>query len=97
MSNMPASIPLPLEKVIEQATAVNIEANTRHLLTEPNMVWIVGPVPGDVYAWEYDNPNFIPFFLQEMAPGDLIFGSSPEMLAHSQSFVFISATPLYSI
>ena len=99
MSNMPASVPLALEKVIEKATVIHVQANTRHLLTEPNMVWVVGAVPGDIYAWEYENPNFIPFFLQEMAPGDLIFGSSLEMLTHCESFVFISARPsiLYKI
>lgn len=99
MFNTQVSVPSDLEKVIEKATAVNIEANTRHLLTEPNMVWIVGDVPGDVYAWEYENPEFTPFFIQEMAPGDLMFGSSSEMLAHSESFVFISARPsvLYKI
>ena len=99
MSSMPASFPSALEKVIAQATHVNVAANTRHLLTEPDMVWIVGAVPGDVYAWEYENPDFIPFFLQELGPGDLIFGSSAEMLAHCESFVFISARPsiLYKI
>ena len=99
MSNMSASPPLLLEKLIENASVVPIPANTRHLLIETNMVWVVGAIPGDIYAWEYENPNFIPFFIQEMAPGDLIFGSSPEMLTHSETFVFISARPsiLYKI
>ncbi len=99
MSSTPLSLPPAINKVIEKATPINVEANTRYLLTEPNMVWIVGAVAGDVYACEYENEDFVPFFLQEMSPGDLIFGSSSAMLTDSQTFFFISgrSSILYKI
>lgn len=94
MSNPLPHLPSSIVKLVEEASPVHIIANTRHLLTDPDMVWIVGPAGGDIFAWEYDQEEFIPYFLQEAFPGDLIFGINA-----TQTFFFIASqsTTLYKI
>jgi len=97
MSN--AFLPVAIEELLKQSQREEIFPNTRHLLIETEMIWLVGSPGGDVFAWEYDNEQFIPYYLQDMGPGDLIFGSTPEMKFKAQTFFFISSKPsiLYKI
>ncbi len=93
MSNQ--TISSALDSLLQMAIKVEILPNTRYFLTNPGMVWFVGSeTSGDIFAWEKDNENFIPQFLLDANPGEMIFGASLDSSEEpSNIFYYICSKP----
>ena len=89
--NQNEGYPEALRNFLQTAEVVKISANTRFFLSDPDIVYLVKDNDGDVFAWEVDNENFVPLFLQEVAKANLMFGVRFEEKEKNKVFFFITS------
>lgn len=91
---MPKHIQWPeaLRALIQESEKIKVESNVRTILFDAaSSIWFTGTQEGDLYAWEQNNEKFIPVFLKEVHPGDMILGAPLAEGAAPNIFFFVSS------
>lgn len=84
--------PEALRILVQEGEKIKVEPNVRTILSDADAsIWFTGTQEGDVYAWEQNNERFIPVFLKELKPGDMILGAPLTEGAAPNIFFFVSS------
>jgi NHLM bacteriocin system ABC transporter ATP-binding protein len=76
-----------LFSLFTKSELIRVPSNTHFFLDEPNTVWWVEGDGGDLFLVDKDHPNFIPAFVLEILPGELLFSSGIQKKAQFSFFL----------
>ncbi len=91
MYNLTAKIPPELHAFFLKGEGIVVEGNTHFILDDPTSIYWMEEEEGDLFMFSPQDKSFIPQFLLDVAPGDLLLPAPLAKEAKSYSLFFVSS------